>query len=118
MWMKKEGYPVEDIPGYAPDCGAHGAGGPGPVILSPADGSDYYLRADAPLEYQKMLLNASVSNAVNKIFWFIDGQLLISGPPQERVFYYPALGRHKIVCMDDQGSSSVVSVQIHGESQS
>jgi penicillin-binding protein 1C len=115
MWMKKEGYPVEDIPGYAPDCGDQ-TPGPGPVILSPADRSDYYLRADAPLEYQKMLLNASVSNEVSKIFWFIDGQLLVIGPPQERVFYYPTPGKHRIVCMDDRGASVGVSVQVHNES--
>jgi len=108
-WMEREGYPVDVIPRAHPGCALSPSGGP-PVIVSPQ--GDYYLREDAPLEHQKILLDASVSNNVRELFWFVDGKLLASGPPPEKHFYYPQRGRHHIVCMDSEGRHSAVNINI------
>lgn len=112
MWMKREGWPVEDVPEYRKDCGAF-ASGQAPVIISPQADVEYYMRDDAPAEHQKIPLDAAVSNTVNKVFWFVDGEMLASGPPTEKHFYFPARGRHRIICMDSEGYSSAVTININ-----
>lgn len=112
MWMKREGWPVEDVPEYRKDCGAF-ASGQAPVIISPQADVEYYMRDDAPAEHQKIPLDAAVSNTVNEVFWFVDGEMLASGPPTEKHFYFPARGRHRIICMDSEGYSSAVTININ-----
>ena len=59
-----------------------------------------------------MLLDASVDNSVNKIFWFLDGELIWSGHPEEKIFILPETGEHLLVCQDDCGRSTSVRLVI------
>ncbi len=110
-WMKREGYPIEDIPEYRTDC-ENTSGGQAPVIVSPQPGVQYFIREDAPIEHQKILLDASVSNTVGRIYWFIDGEMVSSAAPGEKKFYMPTRGRHKIVCMDGAGLTTEITVDV------
>lgn len=111
-WRRREGYPVDSVPAYLESCD-HAAEGGEPVIVSPAHNTRFFLRADAPLERQRILLDASVPNTVDTVYWFVDGELYASGDPDEKTFYTPQPGSHKIACVDTAGRSSEVTIQVN-----
>ena len=111
-WRKREGYPIAEIPPLLSDV-SHFSSGPRPLILSPQSGANFVLREDAPIGHQRILLEASASNMINQLFWFVDGELIVTCKPDERPFYYPRPGKHKIVCMDSEGNASSVTININ-----
>ena len=111
VWLEKNGYPLDDIPEHLPSCNRVADGDP-PVIRSPQPDAEYRLRAGVPAAFQKILLDASVSNQTSEIYWFVDGEMIYSGPPTERVFLTPEPGTHTLLCMDDEGRSSEVEITI------
>jgi penicillin-binding protein 1C len=42
----------------------------------------------------------------------VDGELAAQGPPGDRLFWEPSPGRHRVVCVDDQGRSDAVTVGV------
>jgi penicillin-binding protein 1C len=111
VWLEKNGYPVDAIPEHLPSCTRLAAGEP-PVIHSPQPDTEYRLRKGVPPAFQKILLDASVSNQTSKIYWFLNGEMIFDGDPTERVFMTPSPGRHTLLCMDDEGRSSEVTIQV------
>jgi penicillin-binding protein 1C len=109
--MERNGYPLDKVPALLPASQKMMAG-KGPVIRSPDAACEYRLRRGVSPEYQKVLLDASVENSVNKIFWFLDGELVWSGDPGEKTFIRPEIGEHLLVCQDDQGRSTSVKLVI------
>lgn len=110
-WMARNGHPVDEIPSHYPGCGSRIAGR-GPIIRSPSTNCDYLLREGVDTRYQQILLDASVPNTVEQIYWFLDGELLHTCPPEQQVFYTPAPGRHTLLCMDDLGRSSKMTLWV------
>ena len=110
-WMERNGYPIDRIPAHYPRCGSLIAGR-GPIIRSPSENCDYLLREGVDPRYQKILLDASVSNSIEKVYWFVDGELLCACASEEKAFYTPTLGQHRLLCMDDLGRSSEMTVRI------
>ena len=104
-WLSKSGFAIQPIPPHNPNCVGVVAGR-GPVIRSPSGDSEYHIRAGVNLEYQKLLLAASVSNRTKQVFWFVNGELIYKGAPTEPVFLTPVAGRHRLTCVDDEGRSS------------
>ncbi|MDI6736712.1 MAG: penicillin-binding protein 1C [bacterium] len=111
-WMEREGYPIQKIPPHLPECSTLVAGKK-PIIRSPATNCGYYLREGVSKKYQKILLDASVSNEVEKIYWFVDGELLCSAAPKEKAFYYPTIGKHRLKCVDDEGRCTEMELCIY-----
>jgi len=116
-WRKREGYPVDEIPPLMATV-SHYSYGPKPLILSPQNGADFVLRDEAPVEHQRILLEASASNIIQELYWFVDGELLITCKPEESQFYYPKVGKHKIACVDSDGNSSTVTIFINASDDS
>lgn len=110
-WLERNGYPVDKIPPLLPASQKIMAG-KGPIIRSPNPKCEYYIREGVPLEYQKIFLDVSVANSVSKIFWFLNGELIWSGPPGEKTFIYPEKGKHHLVCQDDHGRSTSTKLVI------
>lgn len=110
-WMERNGFPLEKIPEHFPRCPKI-ATGEKPVILSPTANAEYRIRAGVKLKYQQILLDASVSNHTQKIFWFLDGQLIFSGNPTQKVFITPRLGPHQLLCVDDEGRGAEVKFTV------
>ena len=110
-WMERNGYPLDKIPSLLP-VSQRIMAGKGPIIRSPDASCQYRVRRGVSLEYQKILLDASVENSVNKIFWFLDGELIWSGDPGIKTFIYPEVGEHLLVCQDDHGRSTSVKLVI------
>lgn len=106
-WLERNGYPIEKLPGHFAGCSKL-ASGEKPVIRSPSDNTEFKIRPTVALKYQKILLDASVSNRSKKIFWFLNGKLIYSGAPTQKVFVTPKIGNHNLMCMDDEGRASEV----------
>ena len=110
-WMQRNGHHVPSIPEHYPSCSKVLAG-KGPVIHSPSANCEYKIRQSIDAEYQKILLDASVSSGTKKIFWFLDHQLIFAGKPTQKVFIAPVTGKHHLVCMDDEGRSTETALVI------
>jgi penicillin-binding protein 1C len=110
-WMARHGHAIETIPEHNPDCPIVAAG-TAPVIVSPADEAEYRLRPEVKPEYQKILLDASVANNTRTIYWFQNRKLIFTGDPRSQVFLTPTRGQHDLICLDDAGRSSQVTIHI------
>ncbi len=110
-WMEANGYPVERIPSLIPDW-QQLQPGQAPIIRSPSENYVYQLREGIAVEFQKVCLEAAAANDVHKLYWFIDGKLLGTVYPGEKLFYLPVPGKHRLVCQDDQGRSSEMRLVI------
>ena len=104
-WREANGYPVERIPSLIPDW-QRLQPGQAPIIRSPSENYVYQLREGIAKEFQKICLEAAAANDVHKLYWFIDGKLLGTVYPGEKLFYIPVPGNHRLVCQDDQGRSA------------
>ncbi|MCL6590294.1 MAG: penicillin-binding protein 1C [Firmicutes bacterium] len=110
-WLERNGRFVQRLPPLLPEY-QQAAPGQAPVIHSPLPNYQYLTRPGAPLEFQKICLDAAVANDVQKIYWFIDGVLFGTVAPGGKLFYLPKAGVHQVVCQDDQGRSTKVSLVI------
>ena len=109
--MEASGSPPERIPQLLP--GWQGLlPGASPVIRSPSQDCQYRLREGIDRTYQKICLEASAGSDVHRLYWFIDGELLGTVKPGERLFYLPVPGRHRLVCQDDFGRSTEMPLVI------
>lgn len=104
-WLESLGTLIERLPPLLPDWQGLTPGAP-PVIRSPSQDCQYRLREGIPPEYQKICLEASAGTDIQKLYWFIDGRLLGTVKPGERLFYIPEVGKHRVVCQDELGRSS------------
>ncbi len=110
-WMVQNGYQVYQLPELISDYQKQVVGEP-PMILSPVENKIYSLREGVSLEYQKIAFSASVSNDVQKIYWFVDGKMVGSVSVGEKYFYLPMEGKHKVICQDDLGRMSEIKLVI------
>ncbi|HVZ81149.1 MAG TPA: penicillin-binding protein 1C [bacterium] len=110
-WLRRAGYPLKTLPPHASWC-QRPEDGSAPHIHSPEDKTEFSLRPGIAREDQKILLLASVYSNVKKVYWLVDGKLAGSGPPEQKVFYVPAPGKHRVVCLDDAGRSSTSEITI------
>lgn len=110
-WLNANGFGVPQLPTHNDDC-TRLLAGTRPVILSPARDAVYHIRANIPVEYQKIRLAASVSGDTQDIFWFLNGDLIFSGPAVEPSFLTPIAGKHELTCIDGAGRSTRLSLKI------
>jgi penicillin-binding protein 1C len=100
--------PYRKIPPHNPACERvfhEGA----PLIVSPNDGSEYYIRKEEP---QQIQLACQAANDVQEVFWYVDDKLSKRSAPHEAVFISPPLGRVKISCSDDKGRNSDIWIMV------
>ncbi len=110
-WFERNGRFIHRLPPLLPEW-QQMTPGQAPVIRSPLADYEYQLRGGVALEYQKICLDAAAANDVRKLYWFIDGVLFGTVAPGDKLFYLPETGRHQLVCQDDQGRSSKVTLVI------
>jgi penicillin-binding protein 1C len=104
-WLERNGVIVDKLPPHYIECSVV-ASGEGPVIRSPSINSEYIIREGVDLEYQKILLEASISNDSRNLFWFVDSKMIFNGSPTDKVFITPTMGNHVVMCMDDEGRAA------------
>lgn len=101
-WLESSGNPIDRLPPPLPDW-QELTPGTAPIIRSPSQDCKYRLREGVATEFQKICCEASAGSDVQKLYWFVDGRLLGSVKPGERLFYIPIVGRHRLICQDDLG---------------
>jgi penicillin-binding protein 1C len=109
-WLAVKGI-ISLIPAHNPQCKGMLAG-EAPVITSPESDAVYILRPSVPLDFQKILFEASAAADNRRLFWFLDGQLLSTTLRESRLFYEPHQGKHKLMCVDDYGRSNSIMFQV------
>jgi penicillin-binding protein 1C len=100
--------PYPKLPPHNPACERvfhEGA----PLIVSPTEGSEYYIRKDEP---QQLQLACQAASDVQQVYWYVNDQLIQKASPQEAVFISPPLGKVKISCSDDKGRNSNIWISV------
>lgn len=80
-----------------------------PLIVSPNEGSEYYIRTDEP---QQIMLSCQAANNVEEVFWYVNDKLFRKSSPTEAVFFSPPPGRVKISCSDDKGRNRDIWISV------
>lgn len=96
------------IPPHNPDC-EKVFKGDGPVIISPTNGTEYYINKKAPEPIQ---LAARPGTDVTKLFWYINDQFYCSTAAGEKQFLVPSEGPVKISCTDDKGRNRNIYIKV------
>jgi penicillin-binding protein 1C len=110
-WLERNGVSVDKLPPHYTECSLV-ASGEGPIIHSPSSESEYVIREGVDIDYQKILLEASVSNDCRSIYWFVDSKMVFNGSPTDKVFITPTTGKHIILCMDDEGRATKTTLVV------
>jgi len=105
-WLARTGV-ATGLPAHNPNC-PNFQKGAAPVITSPESDGTYYLVQGRPLQYQRILLEASAADGHGRLHWFVDGEHLESSGTNERVFYQPEPGSHTLTCSDNQGRATSI----------
>ncbi|MEM9293336.1 MAG: penicillin-binding protein 1C [Acidobacteriota bacterium] len=103
-WRRAQGLPVTPLPPFAPGCADPNRSAP-LQILSPDPSTPYRLRPSIPREHQKIPLIAQTDPTTTQLWWYLNGLLLTSAKPGERLFLEPEVGEHQLVVTDDLGRS-------------
>ncbi|THB63380.1 MAG: penicillin-binding protein 1C [Desulfovibrio sp.] len=106
-WWRDQGMNVRGLPPLHPTCNMV-ADGEGPAIVSPNPLTPYYIRSEAPAEFQSIALSAQCGAETRQLYWYQDGALVGSGPPEKQLFLVPERGEHRLVVMDDLGRMDAV----------
>lgn len=109
-WLTQKGI-INLMPPHNPECRGELAGA-APVITSPEEDAVYVIRPSAPPAFQNILFECSAGLDCHNVYWFLDGRLYSEAPSDERVFYAPEKGRHRLMCVDTYGRSTAVSFQV------
>jgi penicillin-binding protein 1C len=100
--------PYEKQPPHNPACERVFREG-APLIVSPNQGSEYYIRRDEP---QQLMLSCQAANNVEEVYWYINDKLFQKSKPTEAIFISPPPGRVKISCSDDKGRNTDIWIAV------
>ncbi|HEV7382901.1 MAG TPA: penicillin-binding protein 1C [Dyadobacter sp.] len=107
-YFEQQKIPYPKLPPHNPLCERVFHDG-APIIVSPNEGSEYFVRKDEP---QQIQLACQAANDVEAVFWYINDKLLKKANPNEAVFMSPPLGKVKISCSDDKGRNSDLWIKV------
>jgi penicillin-binding protein 1C len=98
----------QKIPAHNPACEKIFREG-GPVITSPASGSEYLISKKDP---EPLQLSCNTGNDVSRIYWYINNRFYKSADAKARQFFIPDEGPVKISCTDDKGRNRDVWIRV------
>ena len=104
--MNKITYTV--IPPHNPRCEKVFAEG-GPMVISPANGSEYLINRKDP---EPLQLRCRVANDVGRVYWYVNDQFYKSGDAGGMQFFVPTEGPVKISCTDDKGRNTNIRIRV------
>jgi penicillin-binding protein 1C len=81
----------------------------GPVVISPANGSEYLINRKDP---EPLQLRCRVGNDVGKVYWYINDRFYKAGDAGTREFFIPTEGPVKISCTDDKGRNRNIWISV------
>src|SRR6185436_13355478 len=109
-WLGERQRWLPEPPPLAPGCEAPPE--PGELrILSPPQGQVLVLLPGVPIGRQEVPLQGEVGGGA-ALSWFIDGEYLGSAPADERLWWEPVAGRHRITVVDAAGRTAERELQV------
>ncbi|HVE60621.1 MAG TPA: hypothetical protein VNA26_02300, partial [Chitinophagaceae bacterium] len=96
------------IPPHNPECEKVFKGS-GPFIISPTNGTDYFINKK---EKEPLQLMAHTPNDVTKIYWYINDRFYKTTGANEKCFFVPEEGPVKISCTDDKGRNRDIWIKV------
>jgi len=81
----------------------------GPMVISPANGSEYLINRKDP---EPLQLRCRVANDVGRVYWYINDQFYKSGDAGGMQFFVPSEGPVKISCTDDKGRNTNIKIRV------
>jgi penicillin-binding protein 1C len=100
--------PYEKIPPHNPACTRTLEGLP-PVITSLTNGVTYIITDRGE---QSLQLSCSVSNDVQKVYWYINDKFISAATPGQKLFFKPDNTTIKISCADDKGRYTNLNIKV------
>ncbi len=116
-WWRAQGRPSPEIPAVRDGCTGF-ASGAKPRIVSPDETTPYHLRRDTPLEDQRIPLIARADPIARKVYWYLDGLLVATGSPIDKLFLPAEAGEHHLVLTDDLGRSDEIIFRVESRVES
>lgn len=110
-WVSERELDMPAPPPPSPSCRYSREDG-NPRIISPGSGSVFFMVAGLKADRQEIPLEADAGPHMGELFWFVDGRLLQSSAPDERVWLCPEPGLHKVSVVDSAGRSDTVEIRI------
>jgi penicillin-binding protein 1C len=107
IWFLKNKVKCKMSPPHNPVCQSMHSGD-GPVILSPVKNFEYYIEEG---KSQQMMLQAASDPSVKQHFWYIDDKFYKKCRPGDKLFFSPNNGTTKILCLDDLGRESSMTIK-------
>jgi len=107
IWYLKNKVQFKMSPPHNPLCQSMHSGD-GPIILSPVKNFEYYIEEG---KSQQMMLQAASDQSVKQHFWYVDDKFYRKCRSGEKIFFKPNNGLTKIVCLDDLGRESSVTIK-------
>jgi penicillin-binding protein 1C len=115
--FEKAGLPRRRPPPFAPGSGVEtiARSGRAPLIISPAHGRTYAIRADDDA-LRAIPLAAQTDADVARLYWFADRTFLGTTGARETLQWRPSPGTYRLVALDDHGRSggATVTLQMAG----
>ncbi|MEM7230573.1 MAG: penicillin-binding protein 1C [Planctomycetota bacterium] len=109
-WLREHGGLAVSYP-HDPNCSRVVRAQRRPRILTPSDGSQLRWVENAPFR-QEILLSAAAANGIDRLHWFVDGELLGCTRTKSSLAWTVRPGRHTFLCVDDLGRSSRVQIDV------
>ncbi len=109
-WLRDRDDRLPERPAWAPGC-APATVRP-PEIVQPDGRSVVVLRGSMAADAQQVPLEADVSTPDSDVAWFVDGRWIATVPAEERAWWTPTPGEHRVVAVDGGGQSDSVRIQV------
>lgn len=108
LWFRENRVHVPVPPPHNPECSASRQS-EGPVILSPSADYEYLVEKGSG---QQISLQAAAPPGVRTLYWYVDGDMLGNTAPGAKLFFTPIAATHRIICLDDMGVRSAVTIRV------
>ncbi|MGE0867352.1 MAG: penicillin-binding protein 1C [Kofleriaceae bacterium] len=107
-WLTARERAIPPAPVFAESCGA-GDQAP-PEITTP--GKNQVIALIPGLAATKQAVALSATTQSSTLWWFVDGELIASGPSSQRAYWTPAPGTHEIVVADEAGRKARRTLEV------
>lgn len=107
-WFDDNGIAYQKIPAHNSDCEMIFKGN-APVIISPANGTEYLINKK---DREPLQLICKTANDVSKVYWYVNNKFYKSCNAGEKQFFVPDEGPVKISCTDDKGRNRDIKITV------
>jgi penicillin-binding protein 1C len=108
LWFTKTGRNIMRPPPHNPECRTRFSS-EGPVIVSPSKSYEYIVERGSG---QQIMLLAASTAEINKQYWYVNNKFLAESKPGNKLFFTPVPGDNVIICMDDKGRRSSITISV------